>query len=60
MELEGVLNVFKSLSYSHRREYGGWISGAKAEQTRLKLIAKAIEMLKDKVATPEIPARPSN
>lgn len=57
MELGGVLNFFESLSYSHRREYCRWISGAKAEPTRLKRIGKAIDMLKDKVATPEAPNR---
>ena len=37
---------FDKLSYTHQREYVLWINEAKREETRLKRIAKAIEMLK--------------
>lgn len=53
MEAGAVLTFFESLSYTHRKEYCRWISEAKTEQTRLKRIAKAIEMLKDRVRTPD-------
>lgn len=57
MEAGAVVNFFESLSYTHRKEYCRWISEAKTEQTRLKRIAKAIEMLKDKVRNPDAPSR---
>ena len=37
---------FKSLSYSHQREYVGSITEAKKEETRARRIAQTIEMLK--------------
>jgi bifunctional DNA-binding transcriptional regulator/antitoxin component of YhaV-PrlF toxin-antitoxin module len=52
MKKEGLLAVFKKLSYTHRKEYCGWISEAKKEETRLKRLEKAIEMLKKGVSTP--------
>jgi hypothetical protein len=38
--------VFESLAYSHRREYVGYITEAKKEETRLRRVAQTIEMLK--------------
>jgi hypothetical protein len=52
MKKEGLLPVFKKLSYTHRKEYCRWIAGAKKEETRLKRLEKAIEMLKKGVSTP--------
>ena len=49
---EGLLPVFKNLSYTHRKEYCRWITDAKREETRLKRLGKAIEMLKKGVRTP--------
>lgn len=57
MESGGVLGFFKDLSYSHRKEYCRWILDAKTEPTRLKRITKAVEMLRDKVKTPDTPRR---
>ncbi|MEW6241477.1 MAG: YdeI/OmpD-associated family protein [Chloroflexota bacterium] len=37
---------FNSLAYSHRREYVGFITEAKKEETRLRRVAQTIEMLK--------------
>lgn len=37
---------FESLAYSHRREYVGYITEAKKEETRLRRVAQTIEMLK--------------
>ena len=52
MKKEGLLPVFKKLSYTHRKEYCRWIAEAKKEETRLKRLEKAIEMLKKGVSTP--------
>ena len=52
MKKEGLLPVFKKLSYTHRKEYCGWIAEAKKEETRLKRLEKAIAMLKKGVSTP--------
>jgi Bacteriocin-protection, YdeI or OmpD-Associated/Domain of unknown function (DUF1905) len=49
---EGLLPVFEKLSYTHRKEYCRWITEAKKEETRLRRIEKAIEMLKKGVRTP--------
>ena len=52
MNKEGLLPVFKQLSYTHRKEYCRWITDAKKEETRLRRLGKAIEMLKKGVSTP--------
>jgi bifunctional DNA-binding transcriptional regulator/antitoxin component of YhaV-PrlF toxin-antitoxin module len=52
MKKEGLLPVFKKLSYTHRKEYCRWIAEAKKEETRLRRLEKAIEMLKKGVSTP--------
>ena len=53
MKKEGLLRVFQKLTYTHRKEYCRWIAEAKKEETRLKRLEKAIEMLKKGVSTPE-------
>jgi hypothetical protein len=52
MKKEGLLPVFEKLSYTHRKEYCRWIADAKKEETRLRRLQKAIEMLKKGVRTP--------
>jgi uncharacterized protein YdeI (YjbR/CyaY-like superfamily) len=52
MKKEGLLPVFKKLSYTHRKEYCRSITEAKKDATRLKRLEKAIEMLKRGVSTP--------
>jgi Bacteriocin-protection, YdeI or OmpD-Associated/Domain of unknown function (DUF1905) len=52
MKKEGLLPVFKKLSYTHRKEYCRWITEAKKQETRSKRLEKAIEMLKKGVSTP--------
>jgi hypothetical protein len=52
MKKEGLLPVFEKLSYTHRKEYCRWITDAKKEETRLKRLGKAIEMLKKGINTP--------
>ncbi len=37
--------VFEKFSYSHKKEYVEWITGAKAEDTRERRIAQALEMI---------------
>ncbi len=49
---EGLLTVFEKLSYTHRKEYCRWITDAKKEETRLRRLGKAIEMLKKGIRTP--------
>lgn len=36
---------FQSLSYTHKKEYVAWITGAKKEETRSRRIEKALELL---------------
>ena len=52
MKKEGVLAAFEKLSYTHRKEYCRWIIEAKKEETRLKRLEKAIDLLKKGVSTP--------
>jgi hypothetical protein len=52
MKKEGLLPVFEKLSYTHRKEYCRWISEAKKEETRLKRLEKAVDMLKKVKNTP--------
>ena len=52
MKKKGLLPVFTNLSYTHRKEYCRWISGAKKEETRLRRLEQAIEMLKKGVRSP--------
>lgn len=43
-----LLQLFESMAYSHRKEYIQWIEEAKKEETRLKRIDKAIDLLSQK------------
>jgi hypothetical protein len=52
MKEKGLLPFFDKLSYTHRKEYCRWITEAKKEETRLKRLGKAIEMLKKGARTP--------
>ena len=52
MKKERLLPVFEKLSYTHRKEYCRWITEAKKEETRVRRLQKAIEMLKKGVSTP--------
>jgi uncharacterized protein YdeI (YjbR/CyaY-like superfamily) len=49
---QGLLPIVEKLSYTHRKEYSRWITDAKKEETRLKRLGKAIEMLKKGISTP--------
>jgi hypothetical protein len=52
MKKAAVLATFEELSYTHRKEYCRWITGAKKEETRQNRIAKGVEMLRKGVKTP--------
>ena len=48
-----IADFFNSLSYSHKKEYVRWIDSAKKAETRTKRLSQAIELLKEKVKTPD-------
>jgi len=52
MKKEGLLPVFKKTELHPPQGYCRWITEAKKEETRLKRLEKAIEMLKQAVSTP--------
>jgi hypothetical protein len=52
MKKAGVLPFFKSLSFTHRKEYCRWITEAKKDETRARRLDKAIQLLKNAVRTP--------
>jgi uncharacterized protein YdeI (YjbR/CyaY-like superfamily) len=43
--------VWDRLSFSHRREYVGYIVEAKKEETRARRVERTIEALEDRAAT---------
>ena len=53
LKKETLLPAFEKLSYTHRKEYCRWITEAKKEETRLRRLEKAVEMLRNGVKTPE-------
>jgi hypothetical protein len=57
LKKEKVWPAFDKLSYSHKKEYIRWISGAKREETRAMRLAKSVEMLRIGVKTPDSPGR---
>ena len=52
LQKEKLLAGFEKLSYTHRKEYLRWIAEAKKEETRLRRIAKAVEMFREGAKTP--------
>ncbi len=44
--------AFERLSYTHRKEYVGWIAEAKRQETRRRRVAKAVAMLRENKRTP--------
>lgn len=48
-----ILAFFNKLSYTHKKEYIRWITEAKREETRKTRLAKAIEMMKKNIRTPD-------
>jgi Bacteriocin-protection, YdeI or OmpD-Associated/Domain of unknown function (DUF1905) len=51
--------AFDALSYTHRREYARWIDEAKREETRQRRVARAVELLRDGVRTPDSALAPA-
>lgn len=47
-----LLDYFKSLSYTHRKEYVQWITEAKKIETRRSRLEKTVEMLRKSKKTP--------
>jgi bifunctional DNA-binding transcriptional regulator/antitoxin component of YhaV-PrlF toxin-antitoxin module len=45
--------AFEKLSYTHRREYARWIAEAKRAETKQRRVAKAAEMLRKGIRTPD-------
>jgi len=52
LKKEQLEATFEKLSFTHRREYCGWIAEAKREETRSKRLEKAAEMLRAGVKAP--------
>ena len=44
---------FDRLSYTHRKEYVRWIEEAKRAETRRRRVAKAVELLRAGIKTPD-------
>lgn len=55
MAKAGVLPYFERLSFTHRKEYCRWIFEGKKEETRLRRLERAVQMLKNRVTTPDAP-----
>jgi hypothetical protein len=53
LKKEKLHEIFAKLSYSHQREYCRWITDAKREETRTNRLAKAVEMLRNGIKTPD-------
>jgi len=52
MKEEGLFPFFEGLSFTHRKEYCRWVAEAKKEETRLKRLERAVEMLRKGLRTP--------
>lgn len=44
-ESQKAIETFQNFSYSHKKEYVDWVTGAKTEETRTKRLATSIEWL---------------
>ena len=52
MKKAGVLPFFEGLSFTNRKEYCRWIAEAKKDETRMRRLDKAIELLTKGVRSP--------
>jgi bifunctional DNA-binding transcriptional regulator/antitoxin component of YhaV-PrlF toxin-antitoxin module len=52
MKKHGVRDFFDALSYTNRKEYVRWVTGAKKGETRAARLTKSIDMLRKGVKTP--------
>ncbi len=55
LKKEKLWTEFDKLSYTHKKEYSRWITGAKRAETRDNRLAKAVEMLRRGIKTPDGP-----
>jgi bifunctional DNA-binding transcriptional regulator/antitoxin component of YhaV-PrlF toxin-antitoxin module len=56
LKKEKLLSKFETLSMTRRKEYRNWLTTAKREETRLRRLDKAIEVLKlEKVHAKKLP-----
>ena len=47
--------AFEKLSYTHQKEYARWIAEAKRAETKQRRVAKAAQMLRNGIRTPDAP-----
>ena len=47
LKKEGLMPFFEALSFTNRKEYCRWVSEAKKEETRVRRLEKAMEMLRN-------------
>jgi uncharacterized protein YdeI (YjbR/CyaY-like superfamily) len=52
-ELAPAAEELAKLSYTHQREYARWIESAKREETPVRRVERAIELLPAGVKTPD-------
>jgi hypothetical protein len=52
MKKHGVREFFDSLSFTNRKEYCRWITGAKKQETRAARLTKSIDMMRRGIRTP--------
>jgi Domain of unknown function (DUF1905)/Bacteriocin-protection, YdeI or OmpD-Associated len=53
LKKEGLMTFFEGLSFTNRKECCRWVSEAKKDETRMRRLEKAVEMLRKGVKTPE-------
>jgi hypothetical protein len=53
MKEQGVMPLFDRLSFTHRKEYCRWITEAKKDETRMRRVETAVELLAKGVKTPD-------
>jgi hypothetical protein len=49
----GLRQTFDALSYTHRKEYVGWVEEAKRQATRANRVQRTVELLREGVKTPK-------
>lgn len=49
LKKEGLTEIFAKMSYTHQKEYVNAVKDAKKEETRMRRIAKTVEILREKI-----------
>jgi Domain of unknown function (DUF1905)/Bacteriocin-protection, YdeI or OmpD-Associated len=52
LEKSGLRATFDALSFTHRREYGEWVEGAKRPDTRTRRVAETVRRVREGGAPP--------